>query len=838
MNRIAQKTSALLLCTGLLSGTLHAQAMAYQWMKQFGGVGDEDARAVVQDMGGNSYVTGSFMGTVDFDPGPGTLNLTAAAGSDPFVVKLDPMGNLVWARQFSGSDNEAGTAIALDPWGNVLTAGTYKGTTDFDPGPGTLNLTNPGTFSAYVAKLTPAGNLIWARGITGTLEQQPNALAADTAGGVLTVGSFTGTTDFDPGAGLQNKTSAGSGDIFVQRLDSAGAFTWVTAIGAAGQDAAHSIHVNTDGSSYVCGEFRLAPDFDPGPGSLALTSAGGADAFMVYLKSNGGLNDAYRIGGTADDVATSLRVAPLSSSIYLAGYFGTNVDFDPGPGTTTLFATSTSDGFVARFSMGLALQWAIPFNGSGPSTTQVATEDALGFVHAVGRFAGTLDTDPGSGIANLNSAGGNDVYYTLLDNSGNFYWSGRLGGTGSETVYDLEVNLASEATLVGNFVSPQVDFDMGYNVAQATNGGSGDGYVLRMFQCFQAIGILIDTACTSYTLHGHTYTASGLYIDTLASVTNCDSLLLILLEIYPPTNTVLTQTACDSFTLNTTTYTSSGTYTQLLTNGFGCDSMLTLNLTIIPSVTATLNVTDCDLYQLNGQTYTATGTYTQSFTSSQGCDSTLVLNLTLSHSSTGVVNVTDCGAVSVNGQTYTSSGVYTQQLTNAAGCDSTLTILATVNPFPGTGVSQAGNILTAATGGATYQWLDCDNGFAVIPGATGQSFTPTATGNYAVQVTLNGCSATSTCTQVTVVGMGDALNVPLTVYPNPAGVDGFFVDLRALDARVYSVTLVNALGQTMGNWALDGQQIHSVGTEGLARGVYSLRVAAEGQRWAVAVVVE
>jgi hypothetical protein len=60
-------------------------------------------------------------------------------------------------------------------------------------------------------------------------------------------------------------------------------------------------------------------------------------------------------------------------------------------------------------------------------------------------------------------------------------------------------------------------------------------------------------------------------------------------------------------------------------------------------------------------------------------------------------------------------------------------------------VTQVGSLLTADQSGATYQWLDCDNNYAVINGETNQSYTPAITGNYAVEVTLNGCVDTSTC---------------------------------------------------------------------------------------------
>ena len=96
------------------------------------------------DASGNVYTTGYFQGTVDFDPGAGTFNLTSAGLQDIFISKLDAAGNFVWAKQLGGTLNDVGYSIALDTSGNVYTTGFFRDTVDFDPGAGTFNLTPAG----------------------------------------------------------------------------------------------------------------------------------------------------------------------------------------------------------------------------------------------------------------------------------------------------------------------------------------------------------------------------------------------------------------------------------------------------------------------------------------------------------------------------------------------------------------------------------------------------------------------------------------------------------------------------------------------------------------------
>jgi hypothetical protein len=73
-------------------------------------------------------------------------------------------------------------------------------------------------------------------------------------------------------------------------------------------------------------------------------------------------------------------------------------------------------------------------------------------------------------------------------------------------------------------------------------------------------------------------------------------------------------------------------------------------------------------------------------------------------------------------------------------------------------VGVSGVTLTATAGAATFQWLDCDNGFAIIPGATSASYTPTVDGNYAVEVTQNSCTDTSSCHAISGVGIAEHAN--------------------------------------------------------------------------------
>lgn len=133
------------------------------------------------------------------------------------------------------------------------------------------------------------------------------------------------------------------------------------------------------------------------------------------------------------------------------------------------------------------------------------------------------------------------------------------------------------------------------------------------------------------------------------------------------------------------------------------------------------------------------------------------------------LNVTVCRNYTVPSgkHTYNTDGTYHDTIPNSLGCDSFITIHLTIYKI-NTSLFITSTKITAATFGAGYQWLDCNNNFAPIPGETGRDFTPTANGSYAVEITKNNCMDTSICVDITSIGIEDnPFGQGLNIYPNP-----------------------------------------------------------------------
>ena len=240
-----------------------------------------------------------------------------------------------------------------------------------------------------------------------------------------------------------------------------------------------------------------------------------------------------------------------------------------------------------------------------------------------------------------------------------------------------------------------------------------------------------------------------------------------------------------------------------------------------------VTITACDSYTSpGGNVYTTNGTYTDTITSALGCDSILTINLTVNASSSGSMTATGCNTyISPSGNhVWTSSGTYTDILTNAVGCDSVLTINLTINTID-TNVLQNGIALTSwATGGVSYQWLDCNNGYAPIAGATNQTFIPTANGSYAVRISKTNCTDTSACYTVTGIGMEEDLSGQIKVYPNPVKdlIQVSFPGHTAGTIRIFDLS-----GKLIYRHAFSAKDQLEL-TPGLNAGVYMMELESEG----------
>jgi hypothetical protein len=392
----------------------------FLWAKSFGGSSTDSGDSIAVDSTGNVYTTGYFQVTADFDPGAGTSNLISSGGFEAFVSKLDSSGNFLWAKKLGGAANEFASSIAVDSTGNVYSTGMFEGTSDFDPGAGTANLSSVGgSWDAYISKLDSSGNYVWAKSFGGSPNPDSGReIAIDSNGDIYTIGSFFGTVDFDPGVGTANLTSGGNENTFILKLNSSGNYVWAKSFSGTSNVYAQSISIDSSGDIYTVGFFFSTVDFDPGVGTASLSApAGKLDSFVAKLTSSGDYVWAKNFGGSDGVYGLSIAV-DATGNVYTTGYFEGTADFDPGAGTTNLTSGGNLDYFVSKLDPSGNFLWAKSLGGSSTDVGYSIAVDSTGNVYTTGYFVETVDFDPGAGSTNLTSTGAQDVFVLKLSPSG------------------------------------------------------------------------------------------------------------------------------------------------------------------------------------------------------------------------------------------------------------------------------------------------------------------------------------------------------------------------------------------------------------------------------------
>ncbi|MBT7492899.1 MAG: T9SS type A sorting domain-containing protein [Bacteroidetes bacterium] len=318
------------------------------WAKSIGGQGI----SLTSDNSGNIYIIGSFYQLADFNPDSLISYYLFSNGySDIFILKLNSVGDFVWAISQGGYADDQGSSIALDKAGNVLSTGNFYGSGDFDPGPNTHTLVSNGDFDIFISKLDSLGNFVWAKNVgSGSYYEWGNSIALDDMGNPHVLGQYYGLADFDPDSiGVLNIYSAGEDDIFLLKLDYNGNLVWTKSFGGTSVDGGESIAIDEQGNMYISGYFNGIADFDPGPGVYNLTSAGHSEVFMCKLDFMGNLIWAKSIEGNSTDKNMCLAI-DMSENIFITGHYKSTADFNPGVGIFNQSSAGDYDAYILKLS--------------------------------------------------------------------------------------------------------------------------------------------------------------------------------------------------------------------------------------------------------------------------------------------------------------------------------------------------------------------------------------------------------------------------------------------------------------------------------------------------------
>jgi len=328
------------------------------WARQAGGPSADTATAIAALPDGSVIVVGSVIvggwrdAVVTFGCGEAReQRLTPADGGGAiFIAKLDPQGDLVWAKLANGLDKYLVQAVASLPDGGAVIVGTFRKQLTLGAGePGEVTIAANRRWTLFVARYAKSGVVVWAKSIGGEYLHPRTTVAAVGDGDILVTGGFRGEVTFGRGESDEITLHAvDRHDLFLARYTAHGQFVWARSAGGPGTEEAFAVAASTDGGAFVGGQHGyLHPDTTwtprvPNPGS-------GDPLTVARYDATGSQQWARVIGGYPGHEARSIGLLP-SGELAVFGSFSHDATFARVDGVNlALTSAGESDLFLAKY---------------------------------------------------------------------------------------------------------------------------------------------------------------------------------------------------------------------------------------------------------------------------------------------------------------------------------------------------------------------------------------------------------------------------------------------------------------------------------------------------------
>jgi hypothetical protein len=856
--------------------------MNYLWSFEIptGNTNNYVVNDVAIDANNNILITGGFGNSISLDPLSSAGNYTASS-SGGFVAKYTPSGIHIFSFPLIDSQtitDGRSVGIDVDSDNNLYVLGRFRSSINCDPN-GSLIVTNNTSLAGYLAKYSPTGDAIWAIPVGASVSGYSlmTRIEIDNSDNLVINGSLEpGTYDFDGSAMTANLTQNDSYDAFLAKYDSTGNYLWAFNLGGTDVVFAQDIAINAQDDIFLTGVTRNdSLDFDP-TGNDAFSSVVQPGAFSSHFiakySSSGVYNWAYT--PVDDDNEFSSQVAVYDTLVYMTGS-GFVLDMDWNSLTPPQQYTIDQAYIFKIGDEQLCIPTAPIFGLSNLPTIIGECSVNAPTPPTASNCLGTFNGIPNVTFP-ITAQGTTTITWTYNDGNGN-----TSSQTQNVVIDDATAPVSNIATLsevtsqcsVTSLTAPTAT-DNCAGVLTATHNASlpitnqGTTTVTWTYDdgngntSTQTQNVIIDDVTAPVANQG----------SLAAIVTNCGQSVTSLTAPTATDNCAGTITGTHNASLPIT---SSTTINWTYNDGNGNTSTQNQTVTIdVDNVAPVANVatlseitSQCSVTSLTAPIatdncagsitathnaslpITAQGTtvVTWSYNDGNGNTSTQTQSIVID-------DVTDPVATLANLATITSECEVTPIAPTATdNCVGTITgtpdvtfpinasgttlVTWTYNDGNGNTSIQTQNVvitpidngiiqvdaitLSASASGASYQWINCNNGNVLIPGATAQSFTATANGNYAVIVTTANCSDTSACQAITTVGIDEIGASAIEVYPNPTS--GTVKVILGEHYPSASIHLFNALGQVILHKAYSSTDEITFEIEG-ATGVYFIEI--------------
>ncbi len=433
---------------------LFAQSPSWSWAKRGGDANNEGSQSVTTDAFNNVYVTGYFSNTITF----GAFTLTSAGLSDIFIVKYDPLGNVIWAKREGSIGYDYGFNIATDAAGDVYITGFYCATITF----GSTTYTNAGSDDIFLLKYDSSGNVIWSKTFGNIEFDFVSGLCTDLSNNVYITGLYESLfINF----GTSTLFNQGGQDLYIAKFDALGNFLWAKNAGSISLDYGKSIVTDAAGNVYVTGNYGAPITF----GTTTLSNSGNYDIFIAKYDPLGNLIWVKGAGNTGEDVGNGISIDD-SDNIYITGKFSSSsLSF----GNYTLNNAGGFDMFIVKYDELGNVLWAKSEGGVGDDFGNGITIDSLSNPIVTGYFqSDTMSL----GTETLINQGIKNIFIVKYDSMSNIVWSKGAGGIGEDEAWSIHAHGNGEIYLAGYFSSAALNF----GPTSLSTAGSYDMFVAKL----------------------------------------------------------------------------------------------------------------------------------------------------------------------------------------------------------------------------------------------------------------------------------------------------------------------------------------------------------------------
>ena len=343
-------------------------------------------------------------------------------------------------------------------------------------------------FSIFFNFYAQAQELEWAKSTGSVGVDRAFKITTDNSGNIISSGIFNNTIDFDPSSGIDQHSSNGSSDVFVQKLDSNGNFIWAVTFGGDSFEYNYGVTTDTNENIYVTGAFQQTVDF--GNGSDIITSQGELDVFIIKLNSNGDLLWVKTLGGSGTEISEEVKIDG-AGNIYITGAYEETVDFDPGAGIQEFTSLGRSDIFILKLDVDGNYIWAKCFGGILDDYANALTIDSSENIVTTGYFSQNVDFDPSSEEFII-SSNNTDVFIQKLNPAGNFIWAKGNSSSAISQGESIITDNTGNIYIAGAF-DDSLYFGSENGNPTAVSNGSTDSFILKLnelgdFRWLKSIG--------------------------------------------------------------------------------------------------------------------------------------------------------------------------------------------------------------------------------------------------------------------------------------------------------------------------------------------------------------